>query len=69
MSIENRDILFYNAATKEMLAAALGTRLNRLVYYLYVVPDSERYTKKHYLIFRKCIRHIIKPQFVFKMYS
>ena len=62
MSIENRDILFYNAATKEMLAAALGTRLNRLVYYLYVVPDSERYTKKCILKKSGKVRNVAAPR-------
>ena len=37
---------FYEANTRELLAIALGTKPNRLAYYLFILTESERYKKK-----------------------
>lgn len=52
---------FYEADTRESLAVALGTKPDRLAYYLYVLPEQERYKKKCILKKSGKVRNVAAP--------
>lgn len=62
MDKKERSRLFYEADTKEKLAIALGTNPKLLAYYLYILPESEKYTKK--TIYKKSgkVRNVAAPR-------
>ena len=61
MDYDERYMRFYEADTRELLAVALGTKPNRLSYYLYVLPESERYKKKSILKKSGKVRNVAAP--------
>lgn len=62
MDSKERIRLFYAAETREQLAVALGTSPKMLAYYLYVLPDSERYVKKTVLKKSGKVRNVAAPR-------
>ena len=61
MNREVRNNLFYEARSREMLASALGTLPKSLAYYLYKVPEQDRYKKKEIRKKSGKVRNVAAP--------